>query len=138
MTPDEVLSESERLALLGLDTPSGPPKCLVVESRPDVALYLKEKGFEVVGVRNGAEALDTLRNDPLIALVIFALPDTEARELVGKIRDGERAGMDIIWIADGTDVSESVDVMHLGIKDFLPKPLDLERLESLVKTSLRA
>ncbi|MNW07453.1 Transcriptional regulatory protein ZraR [compost metagenome] len=58
-------------------------------------------------------------------------------ELIRQIRASERAALSIIVVSGDTDVKEAVDVMHLGVVDFLLKPVDLDRLLELVKKELQ-
>ncbi|MNC64463.1 Response regulator protein TodT [compost metagenome] len=57
-------------------------------------------------------------------------------DLIRQIRESERAALSIIVVSGDTDVKEAVDVMHLGVVDFLLKPVDLEKLLGLVKKEL--
>ncbi len=45
--------------------------------------------------------------------------------------------MSIIVVSGDTDVEEAVDVMHLGVVDFLLKPVDLGKLLELVRKELK-
>ncbi|MNC67837.1 Transcriptional regulatory protein ZraR [compost metagenome] len=58
-------------------------------------------------------------------------------DLIRQIRESERAALSIIVVSGDTDVKEAVDVMHLGVVDFLLKPVDLDRLLELVKKELQ-
>ena len=58
-------------------------------------------------------------------------------DLIRQIRESERAALSIIVVSGDTDVEEAVDVMHLGVVDFLLKPVDLDRLLELVKRELK-
>lgn len=58
-------------------------------------------------------------------------------ELIRQIRESERAALSIIVVSGDTDVKEAVDVMHLGVVDFLLKPVDLGKLLELVKKELK-
>ncbi|MCY1561478.1 Regulator of RpoS [compost metagenome] len=58
-------------------------------------------------------------------------------DLIRTIRASERAALSIIVVSGDTDVEEAVDVMHLGVVDFLLKPVDLGKLLELVRKELK-
>ncbi|HDS1736408.1 MULTISPECIES: response regulator [Pseudomonas] len=141
---DEILSDAEREALAMVSAPvSATPRVLVVDDNPvnseALCLYLKTKGIECVTADGAQAALDALRRDARISLMItdLRMEPKDGIELIRQIRESERAALSIIVVSGDTDVKEAVDVMHLGVVDFLLKPVDLGRLLELVRKELR-
>jgi DNA-binding NtrC family response regulator len=141
---DEILSDAEREALAVVSAPVAPsPVVLVVDDNPvnseALKLYLKSRGIECMTADGAEEAMFKLHYEPRISLMITDLrmqPD-DGLELIRQIRESERAALSIIVVSGDTDVAEAVDVMHLGVVDFLLKPVDLGKLLGLVKRELR-
>lgn len=141
---DDILSDAEREALAMVTAPPAQePLVLVVDDNPvnsqALSLYLKSKGIESVTADGAQAALGRLKREPRIGLMItdLRMEPKDGLELIRLIRESERAALSIIVVSGDTDVKEAVDVMHLGVVDFLLKPVDLDRLMELVKRELK-
>ncbi|CAM3795099.1 Transcriptional regulatory protein FixJ [Pseudomonas reidholzensis] len=141
---DEILSDAEREALAMVSAPlAATQRVLVVDDNPvnseALCIYLQTKGVECVTADGAQAALNKLRKDPSIGLMItdLRMEPKDGLELIRQIRESERAALSIIVVSGDTDVKEAVDVMHLGVVDFLLKPVDLGRLLELVRKELR-
>ncbi|MBF8780677.1 response regulator [Pseudomonas fulva] len=141
---DEILSDAEREALATVSAPPAPAQqVLVVDdnvvNRTALCLYLKTKGIDCLEANGAQAALDALRREPGIGLMItdLRMVPKDGLELIRQIRESERAALSIIVVSGDTDVKEAVDVMRLGVVDFLLKPVDLDRLLELVRKELR-
>jgi YesN/AraC family two-component response regulator len=53
-------------------------------------------------------------------------------ELIQQIRASTRADLPIVVVSGESEVSEAVKAMHLGVVDFLVKPLDGDKLQALL------
>ncbi|MDF0729777.1 response regulator [Pseudomonas entomophila] len=140
---DDLLSDAEREALAVLAAPpSQAPVALVVDdnrlNREALCLYLKTKGVECLAADGAQAALDCLKRESRIGVMItdLRMEPKDGLELIRQIRESERAALSIIVVSGDTDVKEAVDVMHLGVVDFLLKPVDLGRLLELVRKEL--
>ncbi|HAB03276.1 MAG TPA: two-component system response regulator [Pseudomonas sp.] len=141
---DDILSDAEREALAVVSAPLAPsPVVLIVDDNPvnseALKLYLKSRGIECMTADGAQEAMLKLHYEPRIALMItdLRMQPADGLELIKEVRESERAALSIIVVSGDTDVKEAVDVMHLGVVDFLLKPVDLGKLLSLVKAELR-
>ncbi|MFJ4055473.1 response regulator [Pseudomonas sp. NPDC089743] len=141
---DDILSDAEREALAGLSAPvASRPVVLVVDDNPvnseALCLYLKSRGIDCMKADGAQEAMFKLHYEPRIALMItdLRMEPKDGLELIRQIRESERAALSIIVVSGHTDVKEAVDVMHLGVVDFLLKPVDLGKLLGLVKKELQ-
>jgi len=146
---DDILSDDERELLAHLNTPLALPQyVLVVDdnevNRQALCIYLSTKCIECLGAASAAQALMTLEREPGIGVMITDLRMATANasepqdglELIRLIRQSDRAALSIIVVSGDTDVAEAVDVMHLGVVDFLLKPVDLDKLLYLVRQEL--
>jgi DNA-binding NtrC family response regulator len=141
---EDILSDAEREALAVVSAPVAPsPVVLVVDDNPvnseALKLYLKSRGIESMTADGAQEAMLKLHYEPRIALMItdLRMQPNDGLELIRQIRESERAALSIIVVSGDTDVKEAVDVMHLGVVDFLLKPVDLGKLLGLVKKELK-
>lgn len=141
---DDILSDAEREALAVLSAPlAHSPVVLIVDDDPvnsdALKWYLKSWGIECMTADGVEEAMFKLHYEPRIALLItdLRMQPCNGLDLIRQIRESERAALSIIVVSGDTDVEEAVDVMHLGVVDFLLKPVDLEKLLGLVKKELK-
>ena len=140
---DDILSEDEREALATLTAPPLPAQMVLVvddnaPNRDALCLYLKSKGIDCTTADGAQSALAQLKRKPRIGLMItdLRMEPKDGLELIRQVRESERAALSIIVVSGDTDVKEAVDVMHLGVVDFLLKPVDLDRLLELVRKEL--
>lgn len=142
----EILSDAEReaLAVVSKSAPVATrPLVLVVDdnavNRGALILYLKSRGIDAVGADGAEEARLYLHFEKRIGLMItdLRMQPEDGLDLIRTIRNSERAALSIIVVSGGTDVKEAVDAMHLGVVDFLLKPVDLGKLLDLVKKELK-
>lgn len=146
---DDILSDAERELLAHLSSPSvAPQRVLVVDdnevNRQALCIYLGTKGIDCLGAASAAQALMMLAREPDVGVMITDLRMATANakepqdglELIRLIRQSKWAALSIIVVSGDTDVAEAVDVMHLGVVDFLLKPVDLDKLLCLVRQEL--
>ncbi len=100
---------------------------------------LKKLGHEVIEAGDGAAALKRLRADPVDLLITdLYMPEMEGLELIQKAR-AAWPELGIIAISGGT-ADTKFDFLpvadSLGADDVLAKPLDLDRLRTLVDARL--
>ncbi|MEF0145259.1 MULTISPECIES: response regulator [Pseudomonas] len=140
---DDILSDDEREALATLTAPAAPAqRVLVVDdddaNREALCLYLKSKGIDCITADGAQAALSLLKRRANIGLMItdLRMEPKDGLELIRQVRESQCAALSIIVVSGDTDVKEAVDVMHLGVVDFLLKPVDLDRLLELVRKEL--
>ena len=84
----------------------------------------------------GRQALQTVVDDtPAVMLLDMRLPDMLGMEVLQYIRDHGLVTTVIVMTAYGS-VEIAVEAMRLGAYDFLTKPLDLKRLDVVMRNSL--
>ncbi|QMU99508.1 response regulator [Borrelia sp. A-FGy1] len=117
-------------------------KLLVVDDekniREGIATYLEEEGFFVFTASDGEEALETIENEKIDAIIAdLRMPLLSGEELLKIVKDKNPNIPFIILTAHGT-VDSAVDAMREGAYDFLTKPVDLERLLLIIKRALNS
>lgn len=113
---------------------------LVVDDEKEIAdlleLYIGGEGYSVVKAYTGAEALETLRRQPVsLALLDVMLPDISGFELCRRIR--EEFVFPIIMLTARTSDIDKINGLTLGADDYVTKPFNPLEVTARVKTQLR-
>ena len=117
-------------------------RILVVDDDAAIAVmlsrYLVKQGFEVVTAGDAQEALDIAGREPLGAVITdLMMPHMDGRELVRRLRAlPALRDLPIIMITAYPSDAAADETLRLGASFFLPKPLDLEALATLLRFSL--
>lgn len=117
-----------------------PKKLLIVEDDQDVAEAILDTlelpGVEILVARNGVEALERLKTEPISAVLSdLNMPKMSGLELLEKLRAQGMITPFVILTAF-TDKSNIVSSLRFGCFDFLEKPFDLTKLASIVDRAL--
>jgi CheY-like chemotaxis protein len=97
---------------------------------------LEPKGAKVVIARNGREALETLDKDAGIDLVLMdiMMPEMDGIEAMQTIRrDGRWEKLPIIALTAKAMKDDQERCLQAGANDYIPKPLDVDMLLSLLR-----
>src|SRR5215831_19188481 len=121
-------------------------RILVVDDEPDLEALILQKFRHLVrgGVvsflfaRDGVEALDTLRANDGISLVVtdINMPRMDGLTLLEKLQAAEEKLSTIIVSAYG-DMANIRTAMNRGAFDFVTKPIDFQDLETTIAKTLR-
>jgi DNA-binding NtrC family response regulator len=111
------------------------PLVLVVDderhAREGLARALRRE-YRIVLAQDGASALEAVAAErPDIILSDLRMPGMGGMELLRRIRGMEKPPVFILLTAYGS-IETAVEAMRRGAFDFLPKPVDLDRLEALL------
>ena len=118
-----------------------PSPCVVLieddkTQREILKLYLKNYGYEVVEVSDGAKAIEPIRkNQPTLILLDLMLPSISGREIFRVIRL-ENSVPIIIVTASGAE-DEIADLIDAGADDYIIKPYRPRELMSRVRAAIR-
>jgi CheY-like chemotaxis protein len=98
---------------------------------------LEPKGAELIIARNGREALDALDKQPEIDMVLMdiMMPEMDGIEAMRAIRarGGRFTKLPIIAITAKAMPDDQERCLQAGANDYIPKPLDVEMLLSLIR-----
>lgn len=116
-------------------------KLLLVEDDIDLAgaltRVLSRRGFEVVGTRDGIEALTLCRHHAFAAILLdLSIPGIDGLRVLQRLRDAGNATPVLILTARGA-VGDRVVGLNAGADDYLAKPFDLDELEARVRALIR-
>ncbi|MBA7630627.1 Regulator of RpoS [subsurface metagenome] len=113
---------------------------LIVEDevvvRESLRDWLTDSGYQVETAKEGEEALKAIaQQDFSIALLDLKLPGKDGIEVLREAREKSPALKGII-ITAYPSLESAVEAVKVGAVDYLPKPLDLNQLEKLIRDIL--
>ncbi len=100
---------------------------------------LEDKGLEVIVAENGQKALEELDKHPEIELVLMdiMMPVMDGYEAMEKIRAQKKyKDLPIIALTAKAMAEDKSKCLKSGANDYMNKPVDVEKLLSLIKVSI--
>jgi DNA-binding NtrC family response regulator len=141
MSDDDILTgaEYEAISAVSLQEPEArSQKVLIVDDDSTQLVMLsgvlKTQGIQSLTAENAADAMDLLVADNSIGLVITDLRmlPVDGLEFIRSIRKSVWADVPIVVMSGDAGIRDAIDAMHLGIVDFLLKPIEPDQLLPLV------
>jgi DNA-binding response OmpR family regulator len=113
---------------------------LVVEDEASIAsfvsLYLKNAGYGVKAVGNGADALAQVeREQPALIVLDLMLPDMDGIDVCRRIR--QRRDVPILMLTARDEDVDKIIGLEVGADDYMTKPFNPRELVARVKSILR-
>jgi two-component system, OmpR family, alkaline phosphatase synthesis response regulator PhoP len=113
---------------------------LVVEDEASiasfVALYLKNAGYDVATVGNGADALAAVdREHPALIVLDLMLPDIDGIEICRRVR--QKSDVPILMLTARDEDVDKIIGLEVGADDYMTKPFNPRELVARVKSILR-
>ncbi|MCX7876987.1 MAG: sigma-54 dependent transcriptional regulator [Melioribacteraceae bacterium] len=93
-------------------------------------------GYNVKAFTNGAEALNSLYENPDLILLDIMLPDINGNEVLGKIKQ-RYPNLPVIMLSAQGSVEVALESVRLGAFDYFPKPVDKNRLEPAIRNAIK-
>ncbi|MFK7953674.1 MAG: response regulator, partial [Ekhidna sp.] len=115
---------------------------LVVEDNPEMSKYiadsLQDFGYHVSLATNGKEGLDFLsKQKPDLILTDWLMPEMNGFEMATEIKKSEElAFIPMIFLTARADDQDKINVLNLGVDDYLFKPFNPEELLVRIKNLL--
>ncbi len=112
-------------------------KILIAEdediTRKHLVRALKKEGFEVVGTRNGREALDQLSREYFDVLITdIRMPEMSGIELLERMKECH-PNIEVMIITGFGSINSAVEAMRKGAYEYITKPFNLDELLIKVK-----
>ncbi|HUX33655.1 MAG TPA: ATPase, T2SS/T4P/T4SS family [Gemmatimonadaceae bacterium] len=124
--------------------PAGPPMVLVVEddavARGVATALLESNGFRVTEAADGVEALEQIRAQRDIALVVLdlAMPRMSGEEVLRQLRAAvPTSGLPVVVLTGATEKQTEIEMIEAGANDYVRKPIDPSLFVAHVKAALR-
>jgi CheY-like chemotaxis protein len=120
---------------------------LVVDDDTDlvemVSMKLESENFRVTKAYDGIEAMDRIKEEqPDLIVLDVMMPRKDGYTLCDELKNSaEYKGIIIVLLTAVTEAIKSTNYTHMGGKttladDFIPKPIDLDKLVEIVKDNL--
>ena len=120
---------------------------LVVDDDPDlvesVSMKLESENFKVVKAYDGVEAWDKIKEErPDLIVLDVMMPRKNGYELCDELKKSEEyKDIIVVLLTAVADAVTSTSFTHMDGKttladDFIPKPIELDRLMEIVKENL--
>jgi two-component system, NtrC family, response regulator AtoC len=107
------------------------------DARAALHAWIERQGHSVEEAETLEAARASLAARPCdLVLVDLELPDGSGLELAAELRD--LADTDCVIVSGKATVESAIEALRLGARDFLPKPVELPRLQSLLQIMARA
>jgi CheY-like chemotaxis protein len=98
---------------------------------------LQFQNFDIAAVKNGEQVLQALEKEQIdIILMDINMPVMDGMECARRVRalpDAKKANIPIVAITGNAKNYSMEDFKKAGITDYLQKPLDFDKLVSVVK-----
>lgn len=118
------------------------PTILVVEDndvfRGVLVHALEQRGYDAIGVADGASALDVAREDsPEMAVVDLRLPDMSGLDVVRELKAIDSTTAVVVLTGYGS-IATALEAIRLGAVHYLTKPTDADRILDAFERGLDA
>ena len=116
-------------------------KILICDDEPDIVsalqIYLKSEGFDVISAANGREAVDTVKEQPDIKLILMdvMMPVMDGIAAMAEIRTF--SNVPIIMLTAKSEDADKVMGLTIGADDYVTKPFNPVELMARVKSQIR-
>jgi two-component system chemotaxis response regulator CheY len=121
-------------------------RILVIDDEEDVRevlkLHLEGGGFNVIEAENGEEGIRTLRSEDNminVGLILcdIRMPKVNGVECVDFLKR-EAPGVPVVMITGYPDTEMAIAFLKKGVKDYLVKPVEKEKLMAVVDNIVAA
>jgi len=120
---------------------------LVVDDDPDIvesiSIKLESKNYKVTKAYDGVEAWDKIREErPALIILDVMMPRKNGYELCDELKKSdEYKDIAVVLLTAVADAVSSTSYTHMGGKtnladDYIPKPVELDKLMNIVKENL--
>jgi len=115
-------------------------KLLVAEDdegiRKGLEEMMEEEGYEVVGVENGAQAIEKIRDDGFdLILTDMVMPEMSGMDLLNEAKKVKPETKVIIITAFGT-IDNAVEAIKKGASDYIEKPFKINEVQNTIRKVL--
>jgi len=121
---------------------------LVVDDDPDLveslAMKLESENFRVAKAYDGIEGMDAVKNErPDLIILDVMMPRKDGYALCNDLKTSEEfKDIVVVLLTAVADAVNSTNYTHMGGKttladDYVPKPIDLDKLMEIVKDNLQ-
>ncbi len=115
-------------------------RVLVVDDDPGMLelmeVYISRRGFQVIGVPSGEDALGTLDDtQPDLVILDLVLPGMGGLDVLRQLKQA-LPRVPVVMVSGHGQARNIVESMRRGASDFLRKPFELEELDLVLQNVL--
>ena len=134
------------IPLLGPSQAEGqlPRRVMIAEDDPMfrriLHSWLREWGYEVTVVEDGAQAWESLQEEPSPELLIldWVMPEVNGPELCRRVRERGGSPYQYIMLVTGKDAKQDIVTgFDAGADDYITKPIDRDELQARLRVGNR-
>lgn len=92
--------------------------------------------YRIKTFTTGVEALNSLSDNPDLALLDIMLPDINGNEVLSQIKQ-KSPHLPVIMLSAQGSVEIALESIRLGAFDYFPKPIDKNRLEPAIRNAIK-
>ncbi len=97
---------------------------------------LEKEGYGILEAEDGMQALEAVNREmPSLAFIDFKMPKIDGLAVLEKIKQ-QGSDIPVIIISAYGTMDSAIRAIRLGAYDFLPKPIDLDRISKIVERCL--
>lgn len=116
-------------------------KVLVIDDEEDVREFLldiiDEMGFQVDGVDDGSTAVEKILYDKYdVYIVDYNMPIMNGEQFIKRLKLQEPDSV-VVMLTGNSDPQTIINIMKLGIFDYIIKPIKLDTIENVLQKSIR-
>ena len=116
-------------------------RILIIEDEKGISNFLKKslisEGFAVDSAYDGESGSFLARtNDYDLVILDYILPKMNGKDVCKEIKE-EKTDLPIIMLTVKTEILDKVEMLNLGVDDYLTKPFSFEELLARAKTILK-
>ena len=125
--------------------PAQPPRARILVAEDDedlrhlVVAALRQDGYQVTGLANGAEVFDRVRlEQPAVVLLDIDLPGLGGHAICRKLKTSpDLSAIQVVFMTTRASMNDRLTGQALGADDYLTKPIDLAELRVRIEMLLR-
>lgn len=145
-TTDKDIILPDDLEVNPITTPQrndGAPHILIVEDNPEMSRFIADilaEDYQVSLAENGQKGLDFLEeNTPDLILTDYLMPEMDGFEMASKIKQHKQhLSIPMIFLTARAEEQDRVNVLNLGVDDYLAKPFSSDELLARIKNLIAA
>ncbi|MEM9687196.1 MAG: response regulator, partial [Bacteroidota bacterium] len=112
---------------------------LIVDDNAEMRSYLKSilREHQCLEAENGLEALDIVKQQPIDLIITdYMMPKMNGLQFVAKLKT-EDYQMPVLMLTARKDTESKLDVLRLGVDDYMTKPFEKEELLIRIQNALK-
>ncbi len=104
----------------------------------NLAKLLKAREYDVFSASDGARAIERLKEEKKIDIVVLdvCMPGIDGLETLRRIKE-HHAAIKVLMLTGRATMEDGVQALRLGAFDYLQKPFDIEELTTKIETACR-